>query len=195
MLGASGAVYGLLLAFGLAFPNAIILMLFIPMPARIAVIVFGVISLLGIGGEGIAHLAHLGGMLTGLVFLWLFTDGHPGRVPRLPGGAAPRRSSSGWGAPRSGRPSPYGSGSPRSRGLLDRARDAYHRWRTRQRLRTVDGQRRRDGDGGGDGGGRPGNGGVPRDRVDQILEKISKEGLQSLTPEEQDILRRASRKH
>lgn len=46
---------------------------------------------------------------------------------------------------------------------------------------------------------RPGNGsGTPRreaSRVDEILEKISKEGLQSLTPEEQDILRRASRKN
>jgi hypothetical protein len=186
MVGASGAVYGILLAFGLAFPNAIIFVFFIPMPARIAVIVFGVISLLGIGGANVAHLAHLGGMLTGLVFLWVFTGGRLSAVPQLPGGQARR--------PRPG--AGYGGGHPRSsaqqRGFLQQLLDAYHRWRTRQRLRVVD---KRPGNAG---AARPGNGqtrgGVPVDRVDEILEKISREGLGSLTAEEQDILRRASRK-
>lgn len=186
MVGASGAVYGILLAFGLAFPNAIIFVFFIPMPARIAVIVFGVISLLGIGGANVAHLAHLGGMLTGLVFLWVFTGGRLSAVPQLPGGQA-RRPGPGAG---------YGGGHPRSsaqqRGFLQQLLHAYHRWRTRQRLRVVDKRNP------GSGAARPGNGqtrgGVPVDRVDEILEKISREGLGSLTAEEQDILRRASRR-
>lgn len=185
MVGASGAVYGILLAFGLAFPRAVIFVFFIPMPARIAVIVFGVISLLGIGGSNVAHLAHLGGMLTGVAFLWYFTGGHPSQIPRLPGGRDPGRvaygGTTGDGMPRS---------DARQRGFLEQLRGAFHRWRTRSRMRVVD----RDGNS----APRPGNGRPTnreqKNQVDRILEKISREGLQSLTPEEQDILRRASRK-
>ncbi len=72
-LGASGAVYGLLLAFGMTFPNTILYInFFIPIKAKYAVIIFGVVELfLGITGaqSGIAHFAHLGGLLTGLLYL------------------------------------------------------------------------------------------------------------------------------
>jgi len=185
-VGASGAIYGILLAFGLAFPTAVIFVFFIPMPARIAVFVFGGISLLGIGGANVAHMAHLGGMVTGLAFLWFFTGGHPSQVPLLPGG---RR-----------RPGPgtYGHGSdgmPRSRAAqrsgLQNLVDSFHRWRTRRRMSMVNHQR--TGDGRRPGNGRPGTSGQG-ERVDEILEKISREGLRSLSEEEQDILRRASRK-
>jgi membrane associated rhomboid family serine protease len=68
-VGASGALYGLLLAFGMLFPNRTIMPLFppIPMKARTFVIVFGALEfVLGLtGGSGIAHFAHLGGMLGG----------------------------------------------------------------------------------------------------------------------------------
>ncbi|MFO1214274.1 MAG: rhomboid family intramembrane serine protease [Burkholderiaceae bacterium] len=68
-VGASGALFGLLLAFGMLFPNRTIMPLFppIPMKARTFVIVFGVIELLfGLSGRsGVAHFAHLGGMLGG----------------------------------------------------------------------------------------------------------------------------------
>jgi len=187
MVGASGAVYGILLAFGLAFPTAVIFVFFFPMPARIAVIVFGVISLLGIGGANVAHMAHLGGMVTGLAFLWLFTGGRPSQVPRLPGGRPARPTGT------------YGrstDGYPRSRAAqrsgLQNLVDSFHRWRTRRRMSVVDSKR-----GDGDRASRPGNGrnapGGHGNRVDEILEKISREGLKSLTPEEQDILRKASR--
>ena len=75
-VGASGALYGLLLAYGVLFPNQTIMPLFppIPMKARTFVIVFGVIELvLGLSGRsGIAHFAHLGGMLGGwlLIMYW-----------------------------------------------------------------------------------------------------------------------------
>jgi membrane associated rhomboid family serine protease len=74
MVGASGGVYGLLLAFGLYFPHRRVLLLFppIPMPARIFVAVFAVVELvLGVTGTqaGVAHFAHLGGMLGGWLMI------------------------------------------------------------------------------------------------------------------------------
>ena len=73
-VGASGGVYGLLLAYGLYFPNRQLMLLIppIPMRARTFVIVFAVIALvLGVTGtaDGIAHFAHLGGMLGGWLML------------------------------------------------------------------------------------------------------------------------------
>jgi membrane associated rhomboid family serine protease len=72
-VGASGGLFALLLAFGMLFPNRIIMPLFppIPMKARTFVIVFGTIELvLGImGGGGIAHFAHLGGMVGGFLMI------------------------------------------------------------------------------------------------------------------------------
>lgn len=73
-VGASGGLYGLLLAFGMMFPNRIIMPLFppIPMKARTFVIVFGGLALLfGFSGSvsGVAHFAHLGGMLGGYLMI------------------------------------------------------------------------------------------------------------------------------
>ena len=72
-VGASGALFGLLLAFGMLFPNRTIMPLFppIPMKARTFVIFFGVIELLfGLSGSsGVAHFAHLGGMLGGFLMI------------------------------------------------------------------------------------------------------------------------------
>ena len=74
VVGASGAVMGLLLAFGVLHPNAVIMLLFppIPMKAKWFVIIYGVIELfLGWRGVGnVAHFAHVGGMLWGLALLW-----------------------------------------------------------------------------------------------------------------------------
>ena len=76
-IGASGAVFGILLAFGMMFPNAELFLMFIPIPikAKYFVIGYGLIELfLGIrsssgGGDTIAHFAHLGGMLFGLILI------------------------------------------------------------------------------------------------------------------------------
>ena len=75
-IGASGAVFGILLAFGMLFPNAELFLMFIPIPikAKYFVIGYGLIELfLGIrssgGGDNIAHFAHLGGMLFGLILI------------------------------------------------------------------------------------------------------------------------------
>ena len=73
-VGASGGVFGLLLLFGMTFPNRMIMLLIppIPMKAKYMVILFGVVELsLGLSGRapGIANFAHLGGMLFGFILI------------------------------------------------------------------------------------------------------------------------------
>jgi membrane associated rhomboid family serine protease len=76
-VGASGAIYGLLLAYGMLFPNNIMQLIFPPvaLKAKWFVIIFGALELLlGLSGRGsdIAHFAHLGGMIFGffLILYW-----------------------------------------------------------------------------------------------------------------------------
>lgn len=71
-VGASGAIYGLLLAFGMLFPESrIYLYFFIPIKAKWFVIGYAVIELLSgfLGSGNVAHFAHLGGMLFGLLLI------------------------------------------------------------------------------------------------------------------------------
>lgn len=76
-VGASGAIYGILLAFGMTFPNRPIFMFpfFIPIPARLFVIIFAGIELFSgfSSNDGVAHFAHLGGALTGLLIILFFS--------------------------------------------------------------------------------------------------------------------------
>jgi membrane associated rhomboid family serine protease len=76
-VGASGGIFGLLLAYGIYFPHNRVMLLFppIPMPARVFVVVYAAIELfLGVTGtqEGVAHFAHLGGMIGGYLLLRLW---------------------------------------------------------------------------------------------------------------------------
>ncbi len=76
-VGASGAIYGLLLAFGVLFPNVIIYVYFaIPMKAKYLIMIFTAIELylgfLNRSGDNVAHFAHLGGMLFGLIFILIW---------------------------------------------------------------------------------------------------------------------------
>ncbi len=68
-IGASGAIYGLLLAFGMMYPDRPILFSFLfPIPAKYFVMILGGIAFLstfGAAGSGVSHVAHLGGMLFG----------------------------------------------------------------------------------------------------------------------------------
>lgn len=73
VIGASGAIYGILLAYGWLFPNRLIYIYFlIPIPAKYLVVLFGLIELYasidGTGG-GVAHLTHLGGLLVGILYM------------------------------------------------------------------------------------------------------------------------------
>jgi membrane associated rhomboid family serine protease len=82
MVGASGGIYGLLLAFGIYFPHRRVLLLFppIPMPARVFVFGFAALELFfGITqtAAGVAHFAHLGGMLGGWLMIQYRRRGFP----------------------------------------------------------------------------------------------------------------------
>jgi membrane associated rhomboid family serine protease len=107
-IGASGAVYGVLLAYGLVFPrNVIYFMLMFPIEARYFVIIMGLLAFygsIGSGGGGVSHIAHLGGLVAGYVYLRL-------------GGVGRQRTiqSSGGGA-----------------GMVDSFKQAYHRWRMKR---------------------------------------------------------------
>ena len=73
MIGASGAVYGVLLAYGLTFPHREIYLYFLfPIQAKYFVMIVGAVTFLssmGAAGGGVAHTAHLGGLLVGYVYL------------------------------------------------------------------------------------------------------------------------------
>ena len=79
-VGASGAIYGLLMAFGVLFPNQKVLMDFLfPIKAKYMVMIYGAIALLlafSANPDGVSNIAHLGGMIFGYVYL-------KGRLPRL----------------------------------------------------------------------------------------------------------------
>jgi len=85
-VGASGAVFGILLAFGWLFPDVRMFILFIPIPirARVLVIIYAVIelfaglgSLAGFSADHVAHFAHLGGMVFGALVLLYWRYGEP----------------------------------------------------------------------------------------------------------------------
>jgi membrane associated rhomboid family serine protease len=85
-IGASGGVFGLLLGYGLMFPHQRVMLLIppIPMSARTLAIVYGVIALLlGLTGlqPGVAHFAHLGGMLFGWLLILYWRRRPPGSAP------------------------------------------------------------------------------------------------------------------
>jgi membrane associated rhomboid family serine protease len=73
MVGASGAVFGVLLAFGMTFPNQVIYLNFLfPIKAKYFVIGYGLLELyngFSVSNSGIAHFAHLGGMLFGFILI------------------------------------------------------------------------------------------------------------------------------
>ena len=87
-IGASGAVFGVLLAFGMLFPNAPLYVMFVPIPikAKYFVVIYGLIELfMGVANftnDNVAHFAHLGGMLFGLILIlyWRKKDKDHGRV-------------------------------------------------------------------------------------------------------------------
>ncbi len=77
-VGASGAIYGVLVAFGMSFPNAKLALIFLPVPiaakyfipALIALDLFSGVTGFSLFGGGIAHFAHVGGALIGFIIAW-----------------------------------------------------------------------------------------------------------------------------
>ena len=72
LVGASGAIFGVVTAYGLLFPRNVIYVYFVPMPAIVAIGLFGFIELFtGISGAqpGVANFGHLGGMIVGFILV------------------------------------------------------------------------------------------------------------------------------
>ncbi len=77
-VGASGAIYGILVAFGMMFPNVELFLLFVPVPVKakyfipaiIALDLFSGVTGYSLFGGGIAHFAHVGGALFGFIMMW-----------------------------------------------------------------------------------------------------------------------------
>jgi membrane associated rhomboid family serine protease len=80
MVGASGAIYGILVAFGLLYPNAKLALMFIPVPVAakfvipviLALDLFSGVTGFSLFGGGVAHWAHLGGALIGFILMWFW---------------------------------------------------------------------------------------------------------------------------
>ena len=185
-IGASGAVFGILLAFAMTYPDRPIYMFpfFIPIPAKFFVMIFAVIELVsGVSGnDGIAHFAHLGGALVGFlllkfgdelgIFRWgekLFKIGRKGSVN-----------------------SPFDYDNDiKGSGSAPEARVFKVEWKSAQRKQEeepptyvsesekkfeIDGEI------------------ITQERIDNILDKISESGYQNLTTKEKTILTELSKK-
>jgi hypothetical protein len=159
-VGASGAIYGVLLAFGLMFPDRLIFVyFFVPLKAKYFVILYMVIEFVSVSSnDGIAHFAHLGGAIVG--FIYLLSDGF--HFSRLQSSSRTKNVFSSWTAPR-------------------RSRYEYEDVSEAQVYDIKEHQRKEELQ-------------VTQQRIDEILDKISKAGYQSLTDDEKKMLFDASKK-
>ncbi|MBN1503991.1 MAG: rhomboid family intramembrane serine protease [Candidatus Eisenbacteria bacterium] len=166
IVGASGAIFGLLLAYGMAFPDRQIYIYFlVPIRAKYLVLILGAIELLAVaspGGDGIARFAHLGGLLFGFLY-----------IKRERFGFALRRR---WGRLTRNR----------------RVKLVRPDWKRREGKEGEDADR--DGADRKDPGriDREQRGDPDEEEVNAILDKINRSGMGSLTDREKETLRRAS---
>ena len=159
-IGASGAVYGILLAFGMIFPNERLFIIPFPFPIKAKWLVMGYIAIelfsaMSGPGDGVAHMAHLGGMLFGFLLI-RYWQKHPD-------------SSQGFG---------------RSRGQeffenLKRRYDQRQQQNSHMKAEHTDPRHETD---------EEYNARKRKDQVDAILDKIRKSGYDSLTKEEKKKL-------
>ena len=182
LVGASGAIFGVLVAYGVMFPdNRIIFFpIFFPIKARYAVGIFIVIEVLSVGGQdNVGHLAHLGGAVTGILYLLISSSGHlfrqGGKSVRFGGswqpptnGGAPRPAASFWKkpAPRPGRSV--------DADYTDVDDDGHHSTPSHPDVKSA----------------RV----ITQEEIDRILDKIAATGYQNLTDEERDVLFEASKR-
>lgn len=168
-IGASGAVYGILLAFGMIFPNERLFIIPFPFPIKAKWLIVGYIAIelfsaMSGPGDGVAHMAHLGGMLFGFLLI-RYWQKHPD-------------SSAGFG---------------RSRGqeFFDNLKRKYDARQSQQHMKaehTSDPRRETDEE-------YNARQHKNQDEIDAILDKIRKSGYDSLTKEEKQKLFDQSRKN
>ena len=184
-IGASGAVYAILLAFGMTFPEERIFIFPLPVPikAKWFVIIYAAIELVSAytsSGDGIAHVAHLGGMLFGFLLIRYWRR-HPERNFDMSRG---KQFVDRW-LQRSGKPGRSGSygasGNTRNTGYSSTTGNASNTWNV-NRTATRD-----------DDMAYNAHKKARQERVDAILDKIRKSGYDSLTKDEKQFLFEASR--
>ncbi len=156
-VGASGAVFGVLIAFGMMFPDRYIFLYFLlPIKAKYFVMILIALGVLSVGGtDNVANLAHLGGALAGYLYMLYDLKGFKlrARVRSMPGLFTPKEKQE----------------SPAYRDVVD--------------AKVFDIREAKQDDRG-----------DLQKRIDEILDKISQSGYQSLTEEEKKILFEASKK-
>ncbi len=161
-VGASGAIYAILLAFGMTFPEERIFIFPLPLPIKAKWFVIGyagieLLSAIATTGDGVAHAAHLGGMLFGF-FMIRYWNSHP--------------------------TSGYGRGNGRQ--FFDNLRESFERQRNKhhqQQPRQDHGATGREDDWQYNAKKK-----ANQDEIDRILDKIRKSGYDSLTKEEKQKL-------
>ena len=169
-IGASGAVYGILLAFGMTFPNERIFIFPLPVPikAKWFICIYAAIELLSAmssRGDHVAHMAHLGGMLFGLLLI-LYWRRHPGSLNLGSGRQFFENMKRNFDARRASKPA--------SNNQTDTRQPGYGP--TREDDMAYNAQKKQR-----------------QEEVDAILDKIRKSGYDSLTKEEKQRLFEASR--
>lgn len=169
-IGASGAVYGILLAFGMTFPNERIFIFPLPVPikAKWFICIYAAIELfsaMSSRGDHVAHMAHLGGMLFGLLLI-LYWRRHPGSLNLGSGRQFFENMKRNFDAHRASKPASNNQTDTRQPGYGPTREDDMEYNRRKQERQAE---------------------------VDAILDKIRKSGYDSLTKEEKQRLFEASR--
>ena len=169
-IGASGAVYGILLAFGMIFPNERLFIIPFPFPIKAKWLIVGyiaieVFSALGMPGDGVAHMAHLGGMLFGFLLI-KYWQKHPDSSQRFGRSSGMEFFDNMKRKYESHRQHQRQSGSYESNSDPRRETDEEYNMRQKQR----------------------------QEEIDAILDKIRKSGYDSLTKEEKQKLFDQSRR-
>ncbi len=174
-VGASGAVFGLLLAFGITFPNEKLFIIPIPFPVKAKYLItfyilIEVLQFFGSGGDGVAHLAHLGGALFGF-FLIMFWKKHPSQNINNW-----KRQAQGYGNSRQQQGNSWFGGGNSTSGSKPTMKVIYGGASRRENDYEYNERKKRE-----------------AQEIDLILDKIRKNGWDSLTPEEQQIIIDASK--
>ena len=177
-VGASGAIYGILVAFGYLFPNRNIYIYgLIPVKAKYLVILYMLIELFSVAGgsnSGIAHMAHLGGGVIGLIYLLIFYKGSPMKFFDNKG-FKNKFTSYTSSDKRSYTPPVYSNGTKTKKEEVSDAK--YRDIQVTDYKKEFETQEK-----------------LAQEKIDAILDKLSEGGYQSLSEDEKKVLFQESKK-
>ena len=177
-VGASGAIYGILVAFGYLFPNRMIYIYgIIPVKAKFLVVfymLFEIFAVVGGTDNGIAHFAHLGGGIIGLIYLMIFYKGSANNFFSGSSGLKSKFTSYVASNKRTA-PTPSYKDSTKSNTNVSDAK--YEQIEYTDYKKEIEDKEK-----------------VAQEKIDNILDKLSEGGYQNLTPEEKKILFQESKK-